>query len=86
MSSMKPVTGKGAPAPVKGTATVENGVQVVKISLKNGYYTPNEIELKAGMPMPMPPPQPITGGLSGWMPATSPRRSAKAFWSEDSWG
>ena len=41
---------KGAPAPVKGTATVENGVQVVNIALKDGYYSPNEITIKAGMP------------------------------------
>lgn len=41
---------KGAPVPEKGTATVENGVQVVKIMLKDGYYSPNEITIKAGMP------------------------------------
>ena len=41
---------KGAPAVEKGTATEENGVQVVRITLKDGYYSPNEITLKAGMP------------------------------------
>ena len=41
---------KGAPSPVKGTATMENGVQVVNIMLKDGYYSPNEITIKAGMP------------------------------------
>jgi len=40
----------GAPAVEKGVATEEDGVQVVRITLKEGYYSPNEIELKAGMP------------------------------------
>ncbi len=41
---------KGAPAVEKGAATEEKGVQVVKITLKDGYYSPNEIALKAGVP------------------------------------
>ncbi len=45
-----PMCNKGAPAVEKGTATVENGVQVVRVTLKDGYYSPNEIALKAGMP------------------------------------
>ena len=40
----------GAPEVEKGLATEEDGVQVVRITLKEGYYSPNEIELKAGMP------------------------------------
>lgn len=41
---------KGAPAAEKGTATEENGVQVVNVVLKDGYYSPNEITIKAGIP------------------------------------
>lgn len=40
----------GAPAVEKGTATEADGVQVVRITLKDGYYSPNEIALKTGMP------------------------------------
>jgi plastocyanin len=46
-----PMCNKGAPAPEAGAATVENGVQVVKVSLKEGYYSPNEITVKAGTPV-----------------------------------
>jgi plastocyanin domain-containing protein len=45
-----PMCTKGAPAVEKGTATEENGVQVVRITQKEGYYSPNEITIKAGMP------------------------------------
>lgn len=45
-----PMCNEGAPAVEKGTATEENGVQVVKVTLKDGYYSPNEITIKAGMP------------------------------------
>ena len=45
-----PMCNKGAPAVEKGTATVENGVQVVRIVQKGGYYSPHEIALQAGMP------------------------------------
>jgi len=41
---------KGEPAAEKGTATMENGVQVVHITMKDGYYSPNEITVKAGIP------------------------------------
>ncbi len=42
--------GEGAPAVEAGSATEEEGVQVVRVTLKDGYYSPNEITLKAGMP------------------------------------
>ncbi len=45
-----PMCNKGAPAVEKGAATVEDGVQVVRITLKDGYYSPNEITIKADMP------------------------------------
>jgi len=45
-----PMCTKGAPEVEKGTATEEDGVQVVRITQKEGYYSPNQIELKAGMP------------------------------------
>jgi plastocyanin len=41
---------KGAPTAEKGAATLENGVQVVSIKLKGGYYSPNAITVKAGTP------------------------------------
>jgi hypothetical protein len=43
--------GDGKPCQVKGQATVENGVQVVAIALKGGYYTPNNFTVKANMPV-----------------------------------
>lgn len=45
-----PMCMKGAPEVEKGTATEEDGVQIVRITLKDGYYSPNEIALKAGVP------------------------------------
>ncbi len=45
-----PMCNVGAPAVEKGSATEEDGVQVVRITLKDGYYSPNEITLDAGMP------------------------------------
>jgi plastocyanin len=45
-----PMCNKGAPAPEKGTATDQSGVQVVNITQKDGYYSPNEITIKAGTP------------------------------------
>jgi hypothetical protein len=45
-----PMCNDGAPAVEKGTATEENGVQVVNVTLKDGYYSPNEITIEAGMP------------------------------------
>lgn len=45
-----PMCTKGAPAVEKGTATEKDGVQVVSITLKDGYYSPNEVTLKAGTP------------------------------------
>lgn len=43
--------GAGKVAPVKGEATVEGGVQVVRISLKDGRYTPTAFTLQASMPV-----------------------------------
>jgi plastocyanin domain-containing protein len=43
--------GKGMAPMVKGTAVVENGVQVVRIGIKDGYYSPNMFMVKAGMPV-----------------------------------
>ncbi len=45
-----PMCNEGPPAVETGTATQEDGVQVVRITQKDGYYSPNEIALKAGMP------------------------------------
>lgn len=45
-----PMCNVGAPAVEKGAAKVENGVQVARITLKGEYYSPNEIEIKAGVP------------------------------------
>lgn len=51
MSEMTcPMCNKGAPPVEKGSATIEDGVQVVRITMKDGYYSPNEITIKAGMP------------------------------------
>ncbi len=35
----------------KGTATTEAGVQVVKIGVKDGYYSPNNITVTTGTPV-----------------------------------
>jgi len=43
--------GKGMAPMVKGSAVDENGVQVIKIGVKDGYYTPNELMVKAGQPV-----------------------------------
>ena len=43
--------GKGMAPMVKGEATNENGVQVVRIGVKNGYYSPNMFMVKAGQPV-----------------------------------
>jgi plastocyanin domain-containing protein len=43
--------GKGKGASVAGTAVVKNGVQVVDIAIQGGYYVPNKITVKAGMPV-----------------------------------
>jgi hypothetical protein len=45
-----PMCNVGAPAVEKGAAKDENGVQVARITLKGEYYSPNEIEIKAGVP------------------------------------
>lgn len=45
-----PMCNVGAPAVEKGTATEADGVQVVNVTLKDGYYSPNEITIKAGVP------------------------------------
>jgi plastocyanin len=42
---------KKMPAMAKGTATVENGVQIVNIAIEGGTYVPNTIAVKAGMPV-----------------------------------
>jgi plastocyanin len=39
------------PTAVVGSAAVENGTQVVKISIKDGTYIPNTFTVKAGMPV-----------------------------------
>ncbi len=36
---------------VPGKAVVKDGVQVVAIEIINGYYVPNKITAKAGMPI-----------------------------------
>jgi hypothetical protein len=43
--------GAGANAPaVKKSATVSGGVQKISVDLSKGYYDPNTIQLKAGVP------------------------------------
>lgn len=43
--------GSAAPAaPVTGAAKVDGGVQKISVDLSKGYYDPNQIELKAGVP------------------------------------
>jgi plastocyanin domain-containing protein len=36
---------------VKGTAVDENGAQMVKVGVKDGYYSPNEFMVKADAPV-----------------------------------
>jgi hypothetical protein len=44
--------GDGSPDPtVPGQAVMEDGVQVVKVGLVNGYYEPNEFTVEAGIPV-----------------------------------
>lgn len=43
--------GKGKPKTVVGTSAVKNGVQVIAIAIQGGYYVPNHITVKAGMPV-----------------------------------
>jgi hypothetical protein len=43
--------GLGEPTEALGTATVENGTQVVSIAIVGGYYVPNKVTVKAGMPV-----------------------------------
>jgi plastocyanin len=46
--------GDGGPDPVvAGTAVVENGVQVLKVDLVDGYYEPNRFTVQAGLPVTM---------------------------------
>ena len=44
-------SGKGMGKMVAGKAVVKDGVQVVAIQIINGYYVPNKITAKAGMPI-----------------------------------
>jgi plastocyanin domain-containing protein len=43
--------GKGAPPAVVGTVYTLDAVQVVRVGLANGYYSPNTFTIKAGMPV-----------------------------------
>lgn len=42
--------GKGAPPKVPGAGRIENGVQMIEIRVADGYYAPNAITAKAGVP------------------------------------
>ena len=42
-------SGEGTPPVVEGRAMIENGAQVVRIKIVNGYYSPNKVSVKAGM-------------------------------------
>lgn len=44
-------SGKGTPPVVEGKATIQNGTQVVSITVVNGYYSPNRITVTMGMPV-----------------------------------
>lgn len=44
-------SGKGTPPSIKGAAMVSNGMQMVDIKVVNGYYSPNIITAKAGVPL-----------------------------------
>jgi plastocyanin len=43
--------GLGEPTEALGTATMDNGTQVVSIKIVGGYYVPNKVTVKAGMPV-----------------------------------
>jgi hypothetical protein len=44
--------GDGGPDPtVKGEPVTEDGVQVVRVGVEGGYYTPNEFTVQAGVPV-----------------------------------
>ena len=44
--------GDGAPDPqVTGEAVVEDGVQILKVGLSDGYYRPNNFAVRAGAPV-----------------------------------
>jgi maltose-binding protein MalE len=43
--------GKGMAPMVVGTVATMNGMQIVDIGVKNGYYSPNQFEAKAGVPI-----------------------------------
>lgn len=42
--------GAGSSEPIEGAAAVEGNVQKIAIDLSQGYYDPNVIKLKAGVP------------------------------------
>lgn len=44
-------SGKGMAKTVAGEANVENGVQVLRISLKDGRYVPNAFTVQASLPV-----------------------------------
>jgi hypothetical protein len=48
--STAPTAGGVTGDPVEGTASVTGGVQTVSVDLSKGYYEPNTIALKAGVP------------------------------------
>jgi hypothetical protein len=43
--------GLGEPTEALGSATMDNGTQVVSIAIVGGYYVPNKVTVKAGMPV-----------------------------------
>jgi hypothetical protein len=43
--------GKGMAKMTSGASVIKDGVQVVAIQIINGYYVPNKITAKAGMPL-----------------------------------
>ena len=43
--------GLGAPKATAGEAITQNGVQMVSIAIAGGYYVPNRITAKAGVPI-----------------------------------
>jgi hypothetical protein len=43
--------GKGMPKTIVGIAAVKNGIQVISIAIQGGYYVPNHITAKSGMPI-----------------------------------
>ena len=48
--SSAPTEGGVTGEPVEGTAAVNGGVQTISVDLSQGYYQPNVIVLKAGVP------------------------------------